>query len=64
MAGNAKGMNCVVVEWMKCNPLRWFGHMERMQDRELKRRMYDSMITGTGMKTTCDMRKESGRILE
>lgn len=37
MDWNAKGMNCKVVEWVKRNTSRWFGHVERMQDLEFTR---------------------------
>ncbi len=30
MGSYANGVNCGVVEWVKRNMLRWFGHIERM----------------------------------
>ncbi len=27
-------MSCGVVEMVKCSTLRWFGHLERMDERE------------------------------
>ncbi len=32
---SSRGMSCGVVEMVKCNTLRWFGHIERMDEREL-----------------------------
>ncbi len=29
------GMNCGVVEWVKINILKWFGHVWRMGSKEL-----------------------------
>lgn len=46
MAESAKRRNCGVLEWIKCNVLRWFGHVEIMQDRKFTRRVYDSTIKG------------------
>ena len=34
METHAKGVNCGVVEWVKRNTLKWFGHIERMKSEE------------------------------
>ena len=31
----ANGLKCHVVEWMKINNLKWFGHLERKKSEEL-----------------------------
>ena len=31
MSSQANGVNCGVVEWVKRNTLRWFGHIWRMR---------------------------------
>ncbi len=36
MRGRGSGIGCDVVEWMKRNTLRWFGHTERMENEELR----------------------------
>ncbi len=33
-----------VVEGVKCNTLRWFGHIERMTEVEMTTRVYMSMV--------------------
>ncbi len=40
-------MSCGVVEMVKRSTLRWFGHLERMDERELTKRIYRS-ITDAG----------------
>ncbi len=39
-----EGMSCGVVEMMKHSTLRWFGHLERMDESELTKRIYKSEI--------------------
>ena len=46
MEEKGRGINCGVVEWVKRNTLRWFGHIERMEKEELTRRVYDSEVEG------------------
>ncbi len=36
----------VVVEWVKRSTLRWFGHMERMENEEFVKKAYLSSIEG------------------
>jgi len=50
MSENARGVDCGVVEWVKRNTLRWFGHMERMQESEFTKKVYKSTIDGTGVR--------------
>ncbi len=42
MSFKSEGMNCGVVEVVKCSTLRWFGHLERMGGDELRKRIYKS----------------------
>ena len=35
-------MKCVVVEWVKLNTLKWFGHMERKKNEEFVKKVYVS----------------------
>ncbi len=37
-------MSCGVVEMVKRSTLRWFGHLERMDERELTKKIYRSKI--------------------
>ncbi len=39
-------MKCGVVEWVKRNTLRWFGHIERMNSEEFVKKVYVSEIEG------------------
>ncbi len=32
MSSRGEGMSCGVVEKVKCSTLRWFGHLERMNE--------------------------------
>ena len=36
----ANGVKCGVVEWMKQNTLKWFGHMERKRVEEIVKKVY------------------------
>ncbi len=46
MGSHADGVNCRVVEWVKRNTLRWFGHIERMGSEEFMKKMYVSESVG------------------
>ncbi len=46
MSGRGSGMGCVV-EWVKRSTLRWFGHIERMENEEFAKRVYLSSVEGT-----------------
>ncbi len=37
-------MKCGVVEGVKHNILQWFGHMERMAENVMTKRVYISMV--------------------
>lgn len=39
MSGKAEGMSCGVVEMMTRSIQRWFGHVKRMGDSEMTRRV-------------------------
>ncbi len=40
------GMNWGVVEWMRRNTLRWYGHIERMGREEFVKKVYVSESVG------------------
>ncbi len=42
MSSRGEGVSCGVVEMVKRSTLRWFGHLERMNERELTKRIYRS----------------------
>ncbi len=44
MFTRGEGMSCGVVEMVKRSTLRWFGHLERMDERELTKRVYRCKI--------------------
>ncbi len=39
-----------MVEWVKRSTLRWFGHIERMEDEEFVKKVYRSSVEGTNRK--------------
>ncbi len=41
-----EGKKCGVVEEVKQQTLKWFGHMERMEESKMARRVYVSEIKG------------------
>ncbi len=41
MSRKGEGMKCGVVEGVKCNTLKWFGHLERMAENEITKSMYE-----------------------
>ena len=47
MGSCASGIKCGVVEWVKRNTLRWFGHMERMKSEEFVKKVYVSDLEGS-----------------
>ncbi len=47
MGRRANGVNCGVVEWVKRNMLRWFGHIERMGSEEFVKKVYMSESMGS-----------------
>ncbi len=44
MGACASGVKCGVVEWVKRNMLRWFGHIERTNGEEFMKKVYVSEI--------------------
>ena len=40
----ANGMQCAVVEWVKIDTLRWFGHVERKKSEGFVEKVYVSEI--------------------
>ncbi len=40
------GVQCSVVEWMKRSTLRWFDHIERMENEEFAKKVYMSCAEG------------------
>lgn len=46
MADKASGVNCGVVEWVKWNALRWYGHVRRMPEETMAKRAYQSEVSG------------------
>ena len=46
MEREANGVNCGVVEWVKRNTFRWFGHTERMGNEEFVKKVYGSESVG------------------
>ncbi len=46
MSEKKEGIKCGVVEWMKRNTLRWYGHVRRMEEDRLVKRVYDSEVAG------------------
>ncbi len=45
MSTCAKDKNCGVVEWVKRNTLKWFGHVERLGSEEFVK-VYESELKG------------------
>ncbi len=39
-------MGCGVVEWVKRSTLRWFGHIERMENDEFVKKVYQGSAEG------------------
>ncbi len=46
MRGRGSGVGCGVVEWVKRNTLRWFGHIEWMENEEFVKKAYQSRVEG------------------
>ncbi len=46
MRGRGSGVGGGVVEWVKRSTLRWFGHIERMENREVVKKEYLSSVEG------------------
>jgi len=50
MSVKSEGMNCGVVVVVKCNTLRWFGHLDRMGESEMTRRIYKGGVDAAGVR--------------
>ncbi len=50
MSETAVGMDCRVVEWVKRNTLRWYGHVMRMNECDFMKKVYESTIEGRGVR--------------
>ncbi len=48
--GRGSGVGCGVVKWVKRSTLRWFGHIERMENEEFLKKVYFSSAEGTNMR--------------
>ncbi len=46
MRGRGSGIGCGLVEWVKRSILRWFGHIERMENEEFGKKVYLSSVEG------------------
>ncbi len=46
MKERESGVGCGVVEWVKRSTLRWFGHIERMENSEFVKKVYRSNVEG------------------
>ncbi len=46
MRGHGSGMGCGMVEWVKRSTLRWFGHIERIENEEFVKKVYRSSVEG------------------
>ncbi len=73
MSSRGEGMSCGVVEMVKRSTLRWSGHLERMDERELTKRIYRSKVDAGNvrerppikwedrvMKYVCERERERG----
>lgn len=47
MEEQALGIDCGVVEWIKRSTLRWYGHVQRMDEDRMPRKIYGSQVSGT-----------------
>ncbi len=50
MIGNGSGVEFPVVEWVKRSTLRWFGHIERMENEEFVKKVYLRSVEGTNIR--------------
>ncbi len=46
MRGHGSGVGCSVMEWVKRSILRWFGHIERMENEDFVKKIYRSSVEG------------------
>ncbi len=50
MRRHGSRVGCGVVEWVKRSTLRWFGHIERMENEESVQKVYQSSVQGPNMR--------------
>ncbi len=50
MGVTVKGVECGVVEWVKCGALRRFGHVMRMEENAFVKSVYEGRIEGGGVR--------------
>ena len=60
MSSRGEGVKCGVVEGVRRNTLRWFGHMERMAQGEITKRVYMSVIDAVGARGRPQRQWEDG----
>ncbi len=46
MRERGSGVGCGVVEWVKRSTLKWFGHIEIMENEEFVKKVYWSSVEG------------------
>ncbi len=46
MSEAAVGMDCGVVKWVKRRTLWWYGHVMRMNEYDITKRVYENRIEG------------------
>ncbi len=46
MRGRESGVGCGVVEWVKRSTLRWFAHIEKIDNKEFIKKVYLSSVEG------------------
>ena len=46
MSVTGRGMKCNILEWMKGNTLKWFGHFDGMKSEEFVKKMHVSETDG------------------
>ncbi len=52
MRGHGSVVGCNVVEWVKMSILRWFGHVQRMENEEFVEKVYLSSVEGFSRRGT------------
>ncbi len=50
MRERGSGEGCGVMEWVKRSTLRWFGHIERMDNEDFVKKVYQSSVEGPNRK--------------
>ena len=50
LSSRGEGMKCGVIERVKHSILRWYGHMERMRESEMTKRVCVNKVEAVGIK--------------